>query len=140
LYDAASCYKTDSHELLISYLRSWTQTQSSRQASENHLKQQSKKSLLAKGEAAASVKPATPASPQGKKAEVKEAAALRSEVRQLQTQIKEMKHASPTAPGKFYCNGCGYNHFRDHRKVPCSKTMRNITRATNLVGRGLKAK
>jgi hypothetical protein len=104
-----------------------------RQASENHLKQQSKKSLLAKGEAA-------PASPQGKKAEVKEAAALRSEVRQLQTQIKEMKHASPTAPGKFYCNWCGYDHFRDHRKVPCSKTMRNITRARNLVGRGLKAK
>ena len=120
LYNAASCYKTDSHDLLISYLRSWTQTQSSRQASENHLKQQIKKSLLAKGEATTSVKTATPASPQGKKAEVKEAAALRSEVKQLQTQIKEMKHhASPTASGKFFCNGCGYDYDRDHRKIPC---------------------
>jgi hypothetical protein len=120
LYNAASCYKTESHDLLISYLRSWTQTQSSRQASENHLKQQIKKSLLEKGGAAASVKPATPTSPQGKKAEVKEAAALRSEVKALQTQIKEMK-GSPTAPAKFFCNGCGYDYFRDHRKIPCEE-------------------
>jgi hypothetical protein len=122
LFNAASCYKTDSHDLLISYLRSWTQQQSSRQASENHLRQQIKKSLLKAEAPAAGAKPTTPASPQSKK-ETKDAAALRSEVRALQTQIKEMQHAAPTAKNSmiFFCHGCGYEYVRDSRKIPCEE-------------------
>ncbi len=123
LYNAASCYKTDSHDLLISYLRGWTQQQSSRQASEQHLKQQIKKSLLPKAETPVTgAKPATPTSPQSKK-ETKDTAALRSEVRALQTQIKGLQSTALTPKsqdqGKFFCHGCGYEYLRDFRKIPC---------------------
>ena len=63
---------------------------------------------------------------QGKsKKEQKEAKALQSKVASLQNEVKQLKEgggaAASTAkkPEKFFCNGCGYDYVRDHRKIPC---------------------
>jgi hypothetical protein len=133
LYNAAVCYATESHDLLISYLRSWTQMMSSRQESDTQRKEQLKRILLEKGAdtAGATPKPPTPAttsSPQ-KKPDAKVAGALRSEVKALQTQLKQLQQTqqkyTPTEPApsksEFFCNGCGYTYQRDHRKIPCEE-------------------
>ena len=73
--------------------------------------------------------PATTSSPL-KKPDTKGAVALRSEVKALQTQIKQLQQTqqknTPLEPvstkGEFFCNGCGYTYQRDHRKIPCEDT------------------
>jgi len=134
LHNAAVCYATDSHDLLISHLRSWTQMMTSRQEADSQRKEQLKKTLLQKGVDTNGAAPQQPtqtmASPPHKKPETKEAksaAALRSEVKSLQSQIKHLTQSKNT-PGesappksKFFCNGCGYSYERDHRKIPCEE-------------------
>jgi hypothetical protein len=130
LHNAAVCYATDSHDLLISHLRSWTQMMSSRQTPDSQRKEQLKKTLLEKG-VTNSTPPQPPSaggSPQQKRAEPKGTAALRSEVKALQTQIKQLTQQPKVAPqevapprNKFLCNGCGYTYERDGRKIPCEE-------------------
>jgi hypothetical protein len=140
LYNAAICYATESHDLLISYLRSWTQLMSSRQESDVQRKEQLKRLLLEKGAdvagadtAGATPKSVVPASPQ-KRPDAKGAAALRSEVKALQTQLKQLQQTqqrnTPSEPalpkGEFFCNGCGYSYNRTGpyagKRVPCEDT------------------
>jgi hypothetical protein len=108
----------------------------SRQSSDSQRKEQLKKTLLEKG--VVDPNSATPqqpqqshpavASPSQKKAEVRGTAALRSEVKALQTQIKQLTQQPKNTPqefaspkSKFFCHGCGYEYERDHRRIPCEE-------------------
>ncbi len=116
LYNEAICYRTTSHDLLISYLRSWTQKRTSEQAANKQRKDQLRLSLVPH--------PSSPVKrPETSHKEVK---ALRTEIDKLQKQLQQKDHASvPAITGKtatFFCNGCGYTYTRDSRKIPCEAT------------------
>jgi hypothetical protein len=119
LYDQALRYKTDSHDLLISYMRQWALSCESRQLSEKNRKVQIAKAVEAAGGSAPTQPSSTPTNPakeQSKKNTDKEVKALRTEIAALQKQLKPQSQAKSAI---FFCNGCGYTFTRDARRIPC---------------------
>jgi rubrerythrin len=127
LYNEAVRYRTTSHDLLISYLRSWTQRKASEQAADKECRNNLKASL--QGGAASEQQQQQQQSPSAKKSEpakqTKEVIALRSEVSKLTKSLEYMKKKDSATPPTgaanepFFCNGCGYTFQRDGRRIPC---------------------
>jgi hypothetical protein len=123
LHNEAACYRTEFHDFLISHLRAWTQKKASEQAADKQRRLQLQSTLLPAQQVASPAK--KPADGQTK--EQKDTRVLLSQVASLQNQVKQLKQsggvvAAPTtkpAGAKFFCNGCGYDYVRDHRKIPC---------------------
>jgi hypothetical protein len=125
LYDEAKRFKTDSHDLLISHLRQWTQTHTSQQQANQLRRVQiahpEGSQVPAVPAAPAATPPATPQ--RNSTISTKEAKALRTQINQLQQQLQSRPDASAGADKtSFYCNGCGYKYSRDGRKIPCEIT------------------
>ena len=124
LYDQALRYKTDSHDLLISYMRQWTMYNESRQLSEKNRKVQIAKAVVAAGGTlptqALQSTPAKEPLEKKKTGDHKEVKALRTEIAKLQSQLNQQSPTSSPIKGtKYFCNGCGYDYTRDHRNIPC---------------------
>ena len=116
LHNEALCYRTEHHDFLISHLRAWTQKKSSEQAADKQRRLQIQSTLPP----ASPVKRPAP----GEAKESKDVKALKTQNAALQNQVKQLKQsggaaAAPTKKPEFFCNGCGYTFFIDHRKVPC---------------------
>ena len=121
LHNEAACYRTEFHDFLISHLRAWTQKKASEQAADKQRRLQLQSTLLPAQQVTSPAK--KPADGQTK--EMKDAKALQSKVASLQNEVKQLKEGGGAAAGpakkpeKFFCNGCGYEYVRDHRKIPC---------------------
>jgi hypothetical protein len=116
LHNEAACYRTESHDFLISYLRAWTQKKSSEQAADKQRRLQIQSTLPP----TSPVKRPAP----GEAKESRDVKALKTQNAVLQNQVRQLKQgggaaAAPTKKPEFFCNGCGYTFFIDHRKVPC---------------------
>jgi hypothetical protein len=126
LYNEAVRYRTSSHDLLISYMRAWTQRKASEQAADKECRNNLKASL----QSVASEQKAMP-SPSKREEPIKqtkEVNALRSEVFKLTKSLDQMKRKDPVQSKKettaepFFCNGCGYTFQRDGRRIPCENS------------------
>ena len=123
LHQTAQSYNTDSHDLLISHMRWWTQMKTANQIAERKHKEHIKQSMQAQGvlPTAAPAAPPVP-SPGYKRSDKADVKALRTELAKVQNQLKQQSTSAAAAnakPAVYFCNGCGYTYQRDGRKIPC---------------------